>query len=52
MIYKSKSQADSDVIMPEPNSDQLLTIIGREPSAKSIVSVAQIPAAIAAHPRK
>lgn len=48
MIYKFKSQADADVIMLEPNGDQMLTILGREPSAKGIITVAQIPAAIAA----
>jgi hypothetical protein len=48
MIYKFKSQADADVIMLEPNGDQMLTIIGRQPSAQGIVTVAQIPAAIAA----
>ena len=48
MIYKFKSQADADVIMLEPNGDQMLTIIGREPSAQGIITVAQIPAAIAA----
>jgi cyclopropane-fatty-acyl-phospholipid synthase len=48
MIYKFKSQAEGDVIMLEPNGDQMLTIIGRQPSAKGIVTVAQIPAAIAA----
>ena len=48
MIYKFKSQADADVIMLESNGDQMLTIIGRQPSAQGIVTVAQIPAAIAA----
>jgi cyclopropane-fatty-acyl-phospholipid synthase len=48
MLYKFKSQADADVIMLEPNGDQMLSIIGRQPSAQGIVTVAQIPAAIAA----
>ena len=48
MIYKFKSQADADVIMLEPNGDQMLTIVGRAPSAKGIITLAQIPAAIAA----
>jgi cyclopropane-fatty-acyl-phospholipid synthase len=48
MIYKFKSQADGDVIMLEPSGDQMLTIIGRVPSVQGIVTVAQIPAAIAA----
>ncbi len=48
MIYKFKSQADADVIMLELNGDQILSIIGKEPSAQGIVTVAQIPAAIRA----
>ena len=48
MIYKFKSQADGDVIMLEPNGDQMLAIIGRVPSVQGVVTVAQIPAAIAA----
>ncbi len=48
MIYKFKSLADADVIMLEPNGDQMLTIIGKEPSAQGIVTVAQIPDAIRA----
>lgn len=48
MIYKFKSQAAADVIMLQANGEQMLTIIGKEPSAQGIVTVAQIPAAIAA----
>lgn len=48
MIYKFKSQADADVIMFQANGDQMLTIIGKEPSAQGIITVAQVPAAIAA----
>ncbi|MDI1245491.1 MAG: DUF1840 domain-containing protein [Rhodoferax sp.] len=48
MIYKFKSQADADVIMLQSNGDQMLTIIGKEPSAQGIITVAQIPAAIVA----
>ena len=48
MIYKFISQAEGDVIMLEGNGDQLLTIIGRNPSAQWIIPVSQIPAAIAA----
>lgn len=48
MIYKFKSQADADVIMLELNGNQMLTIIGKEPSAQGIVTVAQIPTAIRA----
>ncbi|MBK9442058.1 MAG: DUF1840 domain-containing protein [Comamonadaceae bacterium] len=48
MLYKFKSQAAADVIMLAPNGDQMLTIIGKEPAAQGIITVAQIPAAIEA----
>lgn len=48
MIYKFKSQVAADVIMLQSNGDQMLTIIGKEPSAQGIITMAQIPAAIAA----
>lgn len=48
MIYKFKSQAAADVIMLQANGEQMLTIIGKEPTAQGIITVSQIPAAIAA----
>jgi cyclopropane-fatty-acyl-phospholipid synthase len=48
MIYKFKSQAAGDVIMMKSNGDQMLTIIGKEAAPQGIITVAQIPAAIAA----
>ena len=48
MIYKFKSQAAGDVIMLQPNGDQMLNIIGKGPTPQGIVTVEQIPAAIAA----
>jgi hypothetical protein len=48
LIYKFKSQAAGDVIMLQLNGDQMLTIIGKEPSPQGIITVQQIPAAIAA----
>ncbi len=48
MLYKFKSQAAADVIMLPLNGDQMLTIIGKAPSPQGIITVAQIPAAIAA----
>ena len=48
MIYKFKSQAAADVIMLQANGEQMLTIIGKAPAAQGIVTVAQIPVAIAA----
>ena len=48
MLYKFKSQACADVIMLQMNGEQMLTIIGKSPSPQGIITVAQIPAAIAA----
>ncbi|MDD2881370.1 MAG: DUF1840 domain-containing protein [Rhodoferax sp.] len=48
MIYKFKSQAAGDVIMMKFNAEQMLAIIGKEASPQGIITVAQIPAAIAA----
>lgn len=48
MIYKFKSQAAADVIMLRLNGDQMLSIIGKQPTAQGIITVAQIPGAIAA----
>jgi cyclopropane-fatty-acyl-phospholipid synthase len=48
MIYKFKSQAAAEVIMLQANGDQMLSILGKEPTAQGIITVAQIPAAIAA----
>jgi hypothetical protein len=46
MIYKFKSKATGDVIMLGPNGDQMLRIIGREPTAKGIIEVEHMAAAI------
>ena len=48
MIYKFKSKAAGDVIMLQPHGEQLLRLIGREPAAKGIIEVADMPAAILA----
>ncbi|HEY6513667.1 MAG TPA: DUF1840 domain-containing protein [Burkholderiaceae bacterium] len=48
MIYKFKSKAAGDVIMLQPHGDQLMRLIGRAPSAKGIIEVADMPAAIRA----
>jgi hypothetical protein len=48
MIYKFRSKAAGDVVMLGANGDQLLRALGREPSAKGIIEVAAMPAAIAA----
>jgi len=46
MIYKFKSKAAGDVIMLQPHGDQLLRLIGREPAAKGIIEVADMPGVI------
>jgi cyclopropane-fatty-acyl-phospholipid synthase len=48
MLYKFKSRAAADLIMLEPHGRQIVSIIGKEPGASGILTVAQIPAAIAA----
>lgn len=48
MLYKFKSQAAADVIMLEADGNRILQVIGKAPSPTGIVTVAQIPAAIAA----
>lgn len=48
MLYKFKSRAAADLIMLEPQGRQVVTIMGKTPGASGIVTVAQIPAAIAA----
>ena len=48
MIYRFKSKAAADLIVMGPIGDNLLRILGREPSAKGIIEVAALPAAIAA----
>lgn len=48
MLYKFKSRATADLIMLEPQGRQIVSIIGKTPGTSGIVTVAQIPAAIAA----
>jgi cyclopropane-fatty-acyl-phospholipid synthase len=48
MLYKFKSRATADLIMLEPHGRQIVTLIGKTPGASGIVTVSQIPAAIAA----
>ncbi len=48
MIYKFKSQATGDLIMLGPHGDHVLELLGRTPSAKGIIEVADMPAAIQA----
>ncbi|MBK7720361.1 MAG: DUF1840 domain-containing protein [Giesbergeria sp.] len=48
MLYKFKSRATGDLILLNEQGLRLLQIMGKEPTAQGIVTVAQIPAAIAA----
>jgi hypothetical protein len=48
MIYKFKSKAAGDVIMLKPGGDHVLRIIGKEPGPRGIITLAEMPAAIAA----
>jgi Domain of unknown function (DUF1840) len=48
MLYKFKSKAAGDVIMLGPNGDAVMRLLGREPSAKGIFDVQDLPALMAA----
>lgn len=48
MLYKFKSRATADLIMLDAQGRRLLRIMGKDPAPQGIVTVAQIPAAIAA----
>jgi hypothetical protein len=47
MLYKFKSKAAGDVIMLGPNGDAVMRLVGREPAAKGIFEVKDMPALIA-----
>lgn len=48
MIYKFKSQSTGDLIMLGPQGDQMLRLLGREPSAQGVIEAADMPAAMQA----
>jgi hypothetical protein len=48
MIYKFKSKAGADVIMLGDSGEQLLCLLGREPSEKGLLAHADLGAALAA----
>lgn len=48
MAYKFKSRATADLIMLDAPGKQILQILGKTPGEPGIVTVAQIPAAVAA----
>lgn len=43
MLYKFKSAGAGDVIMLGPQGDQVLRLLGREPAAKGIFEVPDMP---------
>ena len=47
-MYRFKSKADGDLIMMTPVGDQILRILGREPTPQGILEVAALPQAIRA----
>lgn len=48
MLYKFKSQAAGDVVMLQPNAEELLKIIGKSAGPTGIITVEQCGPAIAA----
>ena len=46
MIYKFKSPAAGDLIMLAPQGDQLLRLLGREPTAQGVFEPADMPALV------
>ncbi len=48
MIYEFKSKATGSVVMTQPVAEQMLSIIGKEPGPQGIITVEQMPAAVAA----
>jgi len=48
MLYRFKSQATADIVMLQNTGEQLLAIIGKPIEAKGVITVAQMPAALAA----
>ncbi len=48
MLYKFRSQATADVLMLQANGEQMLEIVGKAPGPQGILTVEQMPAAIAA----
>lgn len=48
MLYRFKSQATADVIMLQRTGEQMLEIVGKPVGGPGVLTVEQIPAAIAA----
>ncbi len=50
MLYRFKSQATGDVVMLQPNAEELLKIIGKTPGPSGIITVEQSRAGHLRHP--
>ncbi len=48
MLYKFKCKAAGDLLMLGPQGDELLRVMGRQPAARGIIEVLDMPAAIRA----
>ncbi len=48
MIYEFKSLATGTIVMTQDNAEKLLKVIDKQPGATGIITVDQMPAAIAA----
>lgn len=48
MLFRFKSRATADLLLLEPQAQRLLQIIGKEATPQGIVTLAQMPGAIAA----
>ncbi|MEZ5657869.1 MAG: DUF1840 domain-containing protein [Burkholderiaceae bacterium] len=48
MLYEFKSRATGSVVMTEDVGNQVMKALGREPAARGVITVEQIPGAIAA----
>ena len=48
MHYVFRSRAAADLIMMGPAGDQILSLLGRDPSPRGIIEAAALPAAIEA----
>jgi cyclopropane-fatty-acyl-phospholipid synthase len=48
MLYEFKSKATGNVVMMQPVAERILGIVGKTPGPTGIITVAQMPAAIAA----
>jgi ElaB/YqjD/DUF883 family membrane-anchored ribosome-binding protein len=48
MLYRFKSQATADLVMLNDTGEQVLAAMGKTVAPKGVITVAQIPAALAA----